>query len=141
MEPNSKLSNVAFARIVGDLGVSQAYPFGNGKRVYLGGIEVFMQRPVERSANRLHANHPNPFNPTTTIGYELPEDGPVLLVICDVAGRRIRTLVQSSRESAGIHSVAWDGRDDAGRSVTSGMYFYRLHADLFEQTRKMILVK
>jgi hypothetical protein len=88
----------------------------------------------------LHANHPNPFNPSTTIRYELGAAADVRLRVFDAAGRRVRTLVDA-REGAGPHAVVFDGRDDAGRPMASGVYFYRLEAGAYAQTRKMVLLK
>jgi flagellar hook assembly protein FlgD len=71
---------------------------------------------------------PNPFTVTTTIVYELPKAADVRLVVFDVAGRARRTLV-TGRVDSGGHSVAWDGRDDAGRALAPGLYFIRLETD------------
>jgi hypothetical protein len=84
---------------------------------------------------------PNPFNPTTTIRYDVAEEGvKVSIVIFDVTGRRVRTLVDGV-QPAGRQSAVWDGRDDGGRTVASGVYFYRMNAGRFVQTRKMVLLK
>ena len=91
-------------------------------------------------ATALHPNHPNPFNPSTTIRYELAAAGDVRLRVFDAAGRLVRTLVDA-REGAGAHDVVFDGRDDAGRPMASGVYFYRLDAGSATQTRKMVLLK
>jgi hypothetical protein len=88
----------------------------------------------------LHQNHPNPFNPTTKIGFSIPRKTLVRITIYDAAGRRIRLLVDSAYP-AGLHSVQWDGCDDAGRKVSSGVYFYNLEANLTQLSRKMILLK
>jgi hypothetical protein len=88
----------------------------------------------------LSPNHPNPFNPSTTIRYELATAGPVRLTVYDAAGRRVRGLVNTS-EAAGPHDVVFDGVDDAGRPLASGVYFYRLDAAGTIQTRKMVLLK
>jgi hypothetical protein len=88
----------------------------------------------------LHQNVPNPFNPSTTIHYELPTDADVTVQIFDVSGRLVRTLVQS-RQIAGSRSVLWDGRDNRGQLATSGVYFVRLRTRDFAQTRKMVLIK
>ena len=85
-------------------------------------------------------NFPNPFNPATRIKYELPASGPVELVVYSLLGGRIRTLVSREVE-AGYHQVEWDGRNDAGVPVTSGVYLYRFTAGNFLMTRKMILLK
>ena len=89
---------------------------------------------------RLVGNYPNPFNPTTTIAYELATASPVDLTIFNAAGQLVRVLVESPR-SAGPHSVTWDGRDARGRPAASGVYFCRLRVGSFEQTRKMVLLK
>jgi hypothetical protein len=86
------------------------------------------------------ANFPNPFNPKTTIAYELPEAGHVALRVYDVAGRLVRVLDDAERE-AGPHSVAWDGTDDAGVGVGSGVYFCRLETPYGVETRSMVLLK
>ncbi len=85
--------------------------------------------------------HPNPFNPSTKIGFALAQSGPTRLDIYTVDGRRVRTLVSESLE-AGHHEVTWAGQDDSGRTVASGAYFYRLTApDGQQQTGRMALVK
>jgi len=84
--------------------------------------------------------YPNPFNPTTTIAYAVPRSGHVTLRIFDVAGRLVRTLVEGDA-TAGHHTVVWNGRDHGDRQVASGTYYYRLSADGFNDTRKMVLVK
>jgi hypothetical protein len=83
---------------------------------------------------------PNPFNPVTTIRYAVAEAGPVGLVVFDVAGRKVRTLVNES-QPPDVYLVEWDGTDDAGRPVASGVYFYRMKARDFTQSRKMVLLK
>lgn len=88
----------------------------------------------------LHDNYPNPFNPTTTIRYDLPEPSQVHLTIYNQLGQPIRTLV-SGEKSAGYQSVVWDGRNNAGQQVGTGIYFYQIRAGEFTQNRKMILLK
>ncbi|HXV13011.1 MAG TPA: FlgD immunoglobulin-like domain containing protein, partial [Candidatus Krumholzibacteria bacterium] len=89
----------------------------------------------------LYPNVPNPFNPTTLIRYDVPASGgEVTLRIYDVSGRPVKTLVEGV-QSAGSKSATWDGRDDAGRAVASGVYFYRLAAPGFTKTHKMVLMK
>jgi hypothetical protein len=90
---------------------------------------------------RLSQNTPNPFNPATTIGFEVPEGGArVRLRVYDVNGRLVRTLVDGYRP-AGPGSAEWDGTDGDGNSAASGLYFYRLEAPGFAQTKKMVLLK
>jgi hypothetical protein len=95
---------------------------------------------VARYANRLDQNVPNPFNPTTAIGYSLADRAKVSIRIYDVAGRLVRTLVEDV-QPAGIHKVTWDGTNNAGQTVSSGLYFSRLESGSFVQTRKMVLLK
>jgi hypothetical protein len=88
----------------------------------------------------LAQNYPNPFNPTTRISYDLPAASSVTLQVYDLLGQVVTTLVDAS-QTAGTHVMEWNGRDNLGRSVASGVYFYRLTAGSFTSTRKMILLK
>ncbi len=96
--------------------------------------------PTDPSFVTLGPNSPNPFNPTTTIRFELRSRQLVSLVIYDAAGRAVRTLVHGET-GPGVHTVVWDGENDSGRSVTSGVYFARIVADRSSETRKMMLVR
>ncbi len=84
---------------------------------------------------------PNPFNPQTTIRYELPAAATVNLTIHDASGRLVRRLVEQEPEEAGIHSLPWDGRDQGGRSVASGVYTCHLIAGRDEQTSRLVLIR
>lgn len=88
----------------------------------------------------LEQNAPNPFNPSTVIPFELVRGGHVSLVVYDVGGRRVRTLVDTELP-AGLHQAAWDGRDPHGRAVASGVYFYRMRGAQHSETRRMLLLK
>jgi len=88
----------------------------------------------------LKQNYPNPFNPLTSIAFELPVDNDVCLTVYNMLGQKVRTLVNEHRP-AGYYSVQWDGRDDFGKSLGSGIYFYRIKAGTFLKTNKMILLK
>ncbi len=88
----------------------------------------------------LAQNYPNPFNPTTTIGFDVASAGRVSLVVYDVTGARVRTLVDTPLR-AGRHETTWDGRNDARQPVGSGVYFYRLVAGGKSLTKKMVLLK
>jgi hypothetical protein len=92
------------------------------------------------SVYRLHPNYPNPFNPTTTIRYDLPAPEDVHVVIYNVRGERVRVLVDE-HQLAGRHEAGWDGRNSRGESVASGVYLYRIVAGEFVSTRKMTLLK
>jgi hypothetical protein len=92
--------------------------------------------------NRLDNNHPNPFNPTTRISYSIAEPGYVSLRIYNAAGQLVRTLVDEDKvPTAGGFTIEWNGRSDRGQPVASGVYFYRLEAKNFSQTKKMVVLK
>ncbi|RMH65132.1 MAG: T9SS C-terminal target domain-containing protein [Bacteroidetes bacterium] len=92
------------------------------------------------AAYRLEPGYPNPFNPSTTLRFHLPEATAVTLAIYDVMGRQVATLVQG-QFAAGTHAATWDARDAAGRTVSSGIYLARLETPAFRQTRRLLLVK
>jgi hypothetical protein len=85
-------------------------------------------------------NYPNPFNPSTTIKYAIPQQSFVTIKVYDIVGREVKTLVNTER-SPGIYSVQWDGNNNFGSKVTSGIYLYRVVAGNFTQVKKMILLK
>jgi hypothetical protein len=90
----------------------------------------------------LKQNSPNPFNPATTISYSVPEGRivKVLINVYDLRGKLVRSMVNQER-GAGIYNVFWDGTDEAGRKMPSGVYLYRMNASEFTQTRKMVVLK
>jgi flagellar hook assembly protein FlgD len=88
----------------------------------------------------LFQNHPNPFNQTTKIEFTLAKSGFISLIIYDLLGRRVRTLL-SEQLSSGYKSVLWDGKDDMGEDVASGIYFYQLRVGTFSETKKLVLLK
>ncbi|MEZ5359642.1 MAG: right-handed parallel beta-helix repeat-containing protein [Candidatus Zixiibacteriota bacterium] len=88
----------------------------------------------------IEQNSPNPFNPSTTIKYNLPEASYIIIDIFNVLGERVKTLL-NSYEEAGEHSIVWDGTDSGNQRVSSGIYFYRIEAGQFTQTKKMVLIK
>ena len=88
----------------------------------------------------LEQNRPNPFNPATTISFFVPFEAPVRLVIYDTAGRRVRTLI-NGEVLVGSGEVVWDGCSDAGRLVSSGIYYCRLEAGKVAETRKLVLMR
>ena len=85
-------------------------------------------------------NYPNPFNPSTMIDYALPYRADVKVAVFNLLGQKVRTLVDES-QPAGSHSVEWDSTDDSGHEVASGVYFYRVEAGEFTETKKMVLVR
>lgn len=102
---------------------------------------VAVPEKPEASGGELEQNYPNPFNPVTTIRYELQTPGRAQLRVYDVSGRLVRTLLDSNVTAGARHEVTWDGRSDGGERVASGVYFYKLSAPGFTQTRKMVLLK
>ena len=96
----------------------------------------------------LEQNYPNPFNPETSINYAIPQDASVRLTVYNVLGQKIATLVDEQK-SSGVHTVKWNGANDNGNQVASGLYFYRLEARhmtngnqrIFVGAKKMLLLK
>jgi plastocyanin len=93
-----------------------------------------------RKSYHLEQNYPNPFNPTTTIRYTLPERSTVELAVFGVDGKLVRVL-ESGAKPMGTFEAKWDGHDTSGRAVASGVYYYRLKAGSFTETKKMVLMK
>ncbi len=109
----------------------------NGKKKFHFTISVSMPKPDKFS---LWQNYPNPFNTQTAIKYEIPTAVKVKIIVCNVLGRKVRTLVDENKE-AGFYTVFWDGVDDQGENVVSGIYFYSLSTAQCKQTRKMVVVR
>jgi hypothetical protein len=89
----------------------------------------------------LGQNTPNPFNPFTRIQFNITEDTSVSLRIYDLSGRMVKELLVNSPHQAGTHSVAWNGTDNSGQRLSSGIYFYRLEAGNHVDAKKMVLIK
>jgi hypothetical protein len=88
----------------------------------------------------LYNAYPNPFNPTTQIKYDLPEDALVSITIYDIMGRSIKSLVNSN-QSAGYRSIQWNATNNLGEPVSAGMYIYMIQAGEFRKVKKMVLLK
>ena len=123
------------------------WPAGHPKAGQSIDLAFVITRPIPTGADdavpesyHLEQNYPNPFNPSTTIRYSLPARSTVELAVFSVDGALIRVL-DSGMKSMGTHEAAWDGRDAFGTAVASGVYFYRLNAGTFTETRKMVLMK
>ncbi len=109
---------------------------------------LLQANPTAISAPEIHPNefhlaqnYPNPFNPATNIGFAMSQSGLVELMVFDITGRKVKTLVNESLQ-AGNYNVVWDGKNNAGQHVASGPYFYRIRiGNQFEKVRRMILVK
>ena len=91
-------------------------------------------------AYQLFQNYPNPFNPETQIRYDLPVSGHVKLSIYNILGQRVKVLVDEIQD-AGHKSVIWDGKDNGDKEVASGIYFYKIRAENYQKTKKMVLLK
>ncbi|MBI2951416.1 T9SS type A sorting domain-containing protein, partial [bacterium] len=102
--------------------------------------ELAAEETAPTFVNALGQNFPNPFNPATQIGFSLAEEGRVRLVVYNLLGQVVRDLVDEYR-TAGSHTVTWDGKDAAGRTVASGIYLYRIEASRFSAVRRMVLMK
>ena len=94
-------------------------------------------RPQEYA---LHQNYPNPFNPETIISLDLPLEGRARLCVYNILGRKVITLLDEEL-TAGTHTVLWDGADESGQAVASGIYLYRLETETVTLSRKMMLLK
>jgi hypothetical protein len=88
----------------------------------------------------LDQNKPNPFNPKTRISFSLKRSGRTVIVVYNILGEKVRTLIDRQM-MAGVHSVEWDSKDDRGQKVSSGIYLYKMNAEEYHETRKMILLK
>lgn len=134
----------------GFVGAIGAYAFSPDGNIYVcdveNGLFAFSVTPAlaapaaDDGEFRLAQNAPNPFNPVTTIPFELVRGGHVALDVFDVAGRRVRALLDTVLP-AGMHEASWDGRDSSGREVASGIYFYRMSTPGRAETRRMTLLK
>ena len=109
------------------------------RKLYLDTVDV-PEGSAEAVRFRLNQNHPNPFNPQTSIRYYLADESNVRLELFDAAGRLVRTLV-AERQSPGEYAAAWNGQDHQGRAVASGVYLYRLRVGDRTETRQMMLVR
>lgn len=91
-------------------------------------------------ATELKSNYPNPFNPETNIAFSMKEAGAVTLEVYNVKGQLVRTLINDVK-AAGNHTVVWNGKDNNGRSVSSGIYYYKMNTGKYSSTKKMIMMK
>lgn len=128
-------SNIADLGVIGDLMIRTII-----QQPGTTAIEDELPNPSQLTFH-LNQNHPNPFNPSTTISYQIPRQLPIEITIYNATGQKIRTLF-NQQQLPGTHTVNWNGLDDLGRSVSSGTYFYRLRAgDVFQDQKQMIFLK
>jgi microbial collagenase len=102
--------------------------------------DLFVTDDVSPKVFALHQNFPNPFNPVTTLHYDLPEQANVNIIIYDMLGRQVKTLI-NGLQTAGYRSTQWNATNDAGSPVSAGLYLYTIQAGEFRQTKKMVLLK
>ena len=137
---------IADGEFIGALNVLSTDPNNTVKSVRLQGRSTLItgvHEPLSAllpASYTLHQNFPNPFNPATVIRYDLPEASEVVLKIYDVMGREVRTLI-NARQSVGFKSIVWDGMNEHGQRVSSGVYVYKLLAGNHTQTRKMLFLQ
>ncbi len=122
------------------VGIESANLRGAENRPLEADLEGFESRPELPTVFRLVQNAPNPFNPVTKIAYHVPRESGVSIRIYDVSGRLVRTLVDCATKP-GRHLAVWDGRNDSGESVGSGVYFCTMEAPDFRSSQKMMLLK
>ena len=125
---------------VWDFAISPAYLFMDDIFVINTATSIKDPHSGVFSGYDLHQNFPNPFNPNTTISFDLAEQELVRLDIYNNLGQKIRSLVDNQL-AAGPHQVQWDGRDDLGQEAPAGLYYCRIHAGSFQASNKMLLVK
>jgi len=106
----------------------------------LTGVETGRNEGPRYGSYELFQSVPSPARGSVRISYQLPLESEVSLNVYDITGRLVRKLV-SGREAGGIKSVVWDGKDNNNKSVSSGIYFYRLNAGSWTDTKKVVLVK
>jgi hypothetical protein len=119
----------------------------NGETQYFGPVFVMTgengsepETPELPIITKLYNAYPNPFNPNTVISYSISKPATVTLEIYNSKGQKIRSFI-NNHNSAGIYRMNWDGKDDTGKTVSSGVYIYRMKTDNFQQSKKMLLTK
>lgn len=105
-----------------------------------GGMVHADEETISPATTQLIGNYPNPFNPSTTITYSLEKEGQVSVEIFNIRGQKIKTLI-NEKKGAGRHSIIWDGTDGKGANVSSGIYFYLMKTDSYENARRMLYLK
>ena len=103
-------------------------------------IPISVKPNLIRISFTLHQNYANPFNPTTQIRYDLPENSYVSITIYDLMGKRVKSLV-NSKQDPGYRSIHWNATNDLGQPGSAGMYIYTIQAGEFRKTKKMVLLK
>ena len=137
-DPDIHFDLTAYGR--DDSFIDLSYTFISKDNATIGtGSKAYELKPVPAEF-ALRDNYPNPFNPTTTIQYDLPISGNVSVIIYNLAGQEVARLVNSAQE-AGYHSIIWNGTNFTGAQAAAGIYFYQIQAGGFVRTKKMLLLK
>ncbi len=127
-------------RFGSDIGISRAGWFIDNLRIVNEAIAVEAEIVTETKPFRLDQNHPNPFNPSTSISFQIPLKETVCLEVYNVSGRLVKTL-KNGEMQPGFHTLTWNGSNDQGLAVSSGVYFYTLKTDSFISTKRMVMLK
>jgi hypothetical protein len=109
----------------------------SGEKAQHDPITVFISRPKDY---KLYQNYPNPFNPTTQIEFQLPQQAKMTIKIYNIMGQEVKTLVDEVKE-AGYHTIVWNGLDNSGTPVSSGIYYYRMLTGSYSEVKKMVLLR
>ena len=130
-----------YYQVTAQYAAGESFP-SNEVSVVITAVDDFANEAIPQTFT-LEQNYPNPFNPGTNISYTIPQGNAstqVVLAIYDLSGKKIRTLV-NERQANGSYQIRWDGRNDVGQTVASGLYVYRLQARKFAESRKMVLLR
>lgn len=128
---------LGYKQVLTDVEINQ---YHNIKEPDLSSVESVSSESVGPATFSLDQNYPNPFNPTTRIDFQISEPVLVSISVYDMTGRKVRSLMNSIQQS-GTHSVVWDGRDDVGQVVASGVYVYQMKAGNFVDSQKMVFTQ
>jgi hypothetical protein len=147
-QENGQVQQIGAGLGINDVYCFEFYPIYTPNFLVGTDIGVFLATNLTSASNNelteinatLLNNFPNPFNPTTTISFSIPNECKVDLSIYNIKGQKVKSLVKESFES-GNYSVSWNGVDESGKSVGSGIYFYKLNAGDYQKVKKMVLVK
>ena len=129
-----------YVKAIYECETEQESPPSNSVVIYIDDSTDNYDGTVIPTKTELHRNFPNPFNPETTIQFSVINSGNVSIQIYNLRGQKIRTLLENNMD-VGVHSVVWDGTDDSGRTVGSGVYFYQMQTTDFTDTKRMLLLK
>ena len=136
-DDNLEFNTEYFYRVAANIGFWTEY--SNVVSVMLENVNIAGANDIP-TVYKVHQNHPNPFNPVTTLRYDLPQDAMVNITIYDMMGRVVSNLV-SSQQNAGYKSIQWNAANNAGQPISAGLYLYTIQAGEFVHTKKMVLLK